>query len=161
MSDESKPGSGSTAAPSNSTPGVANPSTPTSATAAPSGVAPAGSPTVGTATAGTGVLTLTIKDKAVLYASYMSFLKEGGLFIPTARPFNMGEEISMVLHLIDETEKFPVTGTVVWITPKGAQGNRAPGIGVQFKGEEGKLVRNKIETYLAGALKSDKPTHSM
>lgn len=108
-----------------------------------------------------GVLTLTIKDKAVLYTSYMSFLKEGGLFIPTNRPFPMGEEVSMLLNLMDETEKLPVSGTIVWITPKGAQGNRAPGIGVQFKGDEGKLVRNKIETYLAGALKSDKPTHSL
>lgn len=108
-----------------------------------------------------GVLTLTIKDKAVLYTSYMSFLKEGGLFIPTNRPFRMGEEVSMLLNLMEETEKLPVSGTVVWITPKGAQGNRAPGIGVQFKGDEGKIVRNKIEPYLAGALKGDKPTHSM
>jgi type IV pilus assembly protein PilZ len=108
-----------------------------------------------------GVLTLTIKDKTVLYTSYMSFLKEGGLFIPTSRSFPMGEELSMLLNLMEEAEKLPVTGTVVWVTPKGAQGNRAPGIGVQFKGDEGKLVRNKIETYLAGTLKADKPTHSM
>lgn len=108
-----------------------------------------------------GILTLTIKDKAVLYTSYMPFLKEGGLFIPTSRAFSMGEEVSMLLNLMDEAEKLPVSGTVVWITPKGAQGNRAPGIGVQFKGDEGKIVRGKIETYLAGALKSDKPTHSM
>lgn len=107
-----------------------------------------------------GVLTLTIKDKAVLYATYMSFLKEGGLFIPTNRPIPLGEEIAMQLTLMEETEKFPVVGVVVWSTPKGAQGNRAPGVGVQFKGDEGKVVKNKIETYLAGALKSDKPTHT-
>lgn len=122
---------------------------------------PQSAPPEGTPHPALGVLTLTIKDKAVLYSSYMSFLKEGGLFIPTSRSFNMGEEISMVVHLMEETEKFPVKGNIVWITPKEAQGNRAPGIGVQFKGEEGKLLRNKIETYLAGALKSDKPTHSM
>ena len=29
-----------------------------------------------------GILSLTIKDKAVLYAAYMPFVKHGGLFIP-------------------------------------------------------------------------------
>ncbi len=108
-----------------------------------------------------GVLSLTIKDKAVLYTAYMTFSKDGGLFIPTQRAFPLGEEVSMLLTLMDETEKFPVLGTVVWITPKSALGNRAPGIGVQFKGEAGQLVRNKIETYLATELKSDKPTHTL
>lgn len=108
-----------------------------------------------------GVLSLTIKDKAVLYTAYLSFTQQGGLFIPTQRPFSLGDEVSMVLTLMEETEKFPVLGTVVWITPKGAQGNRAPGIGVQFKGEESQRVRNKIETFLAGALKSGNPTHTL
>lgn len=108
-----------------------------------------------------GVLTLTIKDKAVLYTVYMSFLKEGGLFIPTNRPFTLGEEVSMLLNLMAETEQLSVKGIVVWMTPKGAQGNRAAGIGVQFEGETGKLVRNKIETYLAGTLESEKPTHTL
>jgi type IV pilus assembly protein PilZ len=107
------------------------------------------------------VLSLAIKDKAILYTTYMGYLKEGGLFIPTTRPFLLGQEVSMLLTLMEEAEKFSVNGTVVWITPKGAQGNRAAGIGVQFKGEEGQKLRRKIETYLAAALKSDKPTHTL
>lgn len=107
------------------------------------------------------ILALTIKDKNILQSTYMSFLKEGGLFIPTSRQVPLGEEISMLLTLLDEPERLPVTGTVVWITPKGAQGNRAPGIGVQFKGPEGKIVRNKIEVYLAATLKSSNPTHTL
>ncbi len=108
-----------------------------------------------------GVLSLSIKDKGVLYTAYMSFLKKGGLFIPTKRAFSMSEEIIMLLTLMDEQESFTVHCSVVWITPASAQGNRAQGIGVQFTGEEGKQVRDKIETYLAGALKSDKPTHTL
>jgi type IV pilus assembly protein PilZ len=61
---------------------------------------------------------------------------------------------------MDEPDKIPVAGKVVWVTPKGAQGNRAAGIGVQFN-EEDETARNKIETYLAGSLSSDRPTHSM
>jgi len=107
------------------------------------------------------VLVLTIKDKAVLFSAYMSFLKEGGIFIPTQRPFTLGQEVQMLISLMDEPEKHPVLGTVVWITPQGAQGNRAPGIGVQFSGPDGKNVRNKIETYLANLQNSDKPTHTL
>jgi type IV pilus assembly protein PilZ len=107
------------------------------------------------------VLSLTIRDKAVLYATYMPFIKQGGLFIPTNKPYKLGDEVSMFLNLMEETEKLPLTAKIVWITPSGAQGNRAAGIGVQFQGEEGTKIRNKIETYLAGALKSERPTHTM
>ncbi len=107
------------------------------------------------------VLLLTIKDTTVLYGAYMSFLKEGGIFIPTQRSFALGDTVQMLIHLMEEPEKYPVLGTVVWITPMGAQGNRAPGIGVQFIGPEGKQLRNKIETYLAGTQHSDKHTHTL
>jgi type IV pilus assembly protein PilZ len=30
-----------------------------------------------------GILSLTIKDKSVLYAPYMAYIKKGGLIIPT------------------------------------------------------------------------------
>jgi type IV pilus assembly protein PilZ len=108
-----------------------------------------------------GALSLTIRDKAVLYATYMPFIKQGGIFIPTNKIYQLGDELLIILHLMEETEHFKVTGKVVWITPAGSQGNRTTGIGVQFQGEDGVKIRNKIETYLAGALQSDRPTHTM
>jgi len=107
-----------------------------------------------------GILSLSIKDKAVLYSAYMPFLKNGGLFIPTNRPYKINDEVFLLISLMDEPEKIPVVGTVVWITPPGAQGNRAAGIGVQFSDSDDTAVR-KIETYLAGVLESDRPTHTM
>ena len=107
-----------------------------------------------------GILSLTIRDKAVLYAAYMPFIQNGGLFIPTNKNYSLGDEVFMLLSLMDEAEKIPVAGKVIWITPKGAQGNRAAGIGVQFSGEDDNASK-KIETYLAGALESDRPTHTM
>ena len=107
-----------------------------------------------------GILTLTIKDKAVLYAAYMPFIKHGGLFIPTTKNYQLGDEVFLLLNLMDEPEKIPVAGKVIWVTPKGAQGNRAAGIGVQFNADD-ETAKNKIETYLAGALSSDRPTHTM
>lgn len=107
-----------------------------------------------------GILSLTIKDKAVLYAAYMPFVTNGGLFIPTGKSYKLGDEVFMLLSLMDEPEKIPVAGKVVWVTPKGAQGNRAAGIGVQFSDQDNIAV-SKIENYLAGMLSSDKPTHTM
>lgn len=108
-----------------------------------------------------GILSLTIKDKSALYAAYMPFIKNGGLFIPTTKSYQIGEEVFMLLTLMDEKEKLPVAGKIVWVTPKGAQSNRAAGIGVQFSDQDGGSARSKIETYLAGALKSDRQTHTM
>ena len=79
-----------------------------------------------------GILSLTIKDKAVLYSAYMPFLQYGGLFVPTNKTYDIGDEVFMLLTLMDEPEKIPIAGKVVWVTPRGAQGNRTAGIGVQF-----------------------------
>lgn len=109
-----------------------------------------------------GVLSLSIKDKNALYASYMSYVKGGGLFIPTAKPYLLGDEVFLLLTLMEETEKIPIAGKVIWITPRGAQGGRVAGIGIQFADDaSAKTARNKIETFLAGALKSDRNTHTM
>jgi type IV pilus assembly protein PilZ len=115
---------------------------------------------IGLGGAGRGILSLTIKDKAVLYAAYMPFVQGGGLFIPTNKAYQLGDEVFMLLSLMDEPEKTPLAGKVVWMTPKGAQGNRAAGIGVQFNDPDN-IAQRKIETYLAGSLESDRPTHTL
>ena len=108
-----------------------------------------------------GVLSLAIKEKAALYAAYMPFVKGGGLFIPTSKSFKIGDEVFMLLSLIDDPHKLKVVGRVAWITPV-TQGNRPQGIGVQFSEKDGGLdARNKIEGLLGGALKSARPTHTM
>ena len=108
-----------------------------------------------------GILSLTIKDKGALYAAYMPFVKNGGLFIPTNKKYQLGDEVFRLLTLMDDAERIPVAGRIVWITPQGAQGNKTAGIGVQFSDQDNGATRNKIETYLAGALQADRPTHTM
>lgn len=108
-----------------------------------------------------GVLSLAIKEKAALYAAYMPYLKDGGIFIPTNKPYQMGEEVFMLLTLLDDPMKLKVVGNVVWITPS-TQGSKPQGIGVQFNEKNGGLeARNKIEGLLGGAIKSTRPTHTM
>lgn len=109
-----------------------------------------------------GVLSLSIKEKSALFAAYMPFVKGGGLFIPTSKSYKMGEDVFMLLSLMEETAKLPVSGKVVWVTPQGAHGGRTQGVGVQFAfNESGKAAQNKIEVLLGGSLKSVRPTHTM
>jgi type IV pilus assembly protein PilZ len=108
-----------------------------------------------------GILSLSIKDKNALYAAYMPFVINGGLFIPTNRQYEMGQEVFMLLNLMEETERLPIAGKIIWKTPPGSEGYKTSGIGVQFSDQDGGMARNKIETYLAGALASDRSTHTM
>ena len=108
-----------------------------------------------------GVLSLAIKEKSALYAAYMPYVKGGGLFIPTNKSFKIGEEVFMLLSLVDDPIKLKVVGKVVWLTPV-AQANRPQGIGVQFSEKDGGIeVKNKIEAILGGALKANRATHTM
>jgi len=108
-----------------------------------------------------GILSLSIKEKNALYAAYMPFVINGGLFIPTKREYEMGEEVFMLLNLMDESERLPIAGKIIWTTPAGAEGYRAAGVGVQFSDQDGGAARNKIETYLAGTLESERSTHTL
>ena len=109
-----------------------------------------------------GILSLAIKDKASLFSSYMPFLKGGGLFVPTIKRYALQDEVFILLTLLEEPDRLPIAGKVVWITPPGAQGNRVAGIGVQFSETgDGEAARTRIEAVLAGILTQEKPTHTM
>ena len=109
-----------------------------------------------------GILSLKIKDQGALYNAYMPFLKGGGLFVPTAQSYQLGDEVVLLITLIEDSERMSVAGKVVWITPVGAQGNRTAGIGVQFNdSSDGDAARTKIESILGGMLNSERSTQTM
>jgi len=109
-----------------------------------------------------GIMSLAIKDKGSLYSAYMPYINGGGVFIPTNKAYQLGEEVFILMSLMEESEKMPVVGKVVWVSPPGGtHGHLIAGIGVQFTDNDGKAVRNKIETYLAGTAQSDRMTHTM
>ncbi|KTC89000.1 PilZ domain-containing protein [Fluoribacter dumoffii] len=100
-------------------------------------------------------------SESTLYSAYMPFVKGGGLFIRTHTNYQFGSEVKLSVKLMDEDEPYVVDGKIVWITPRGAQGNKVPGIGVQLIGENSRYICNKIETYLAGMLKSSQYTDTI
>ena len=110
-----------------------------------------------------GLLSLNIKGKSALYVSYMPFIKNGGMFIPSKKTseYILGDDIFVLLTIDDNKEKIPVAGKVAWITPSGAHANKTEGIGIQFSELDKGATKTKIEKMLAGALSSDRPSHTL
>ncbi|MBV8635162.1 MAG: pilus assembly protein PilZ [Burkholderiaceae bacterium] len=108
------------------------------------------------------VLSLPIKEKAALYAAYMPFLTNVGIFVPTTKPYKIGDEIYLILTLMEDVTKYPIAGKIAWITPAGANNSKAQGIGVHFSSDEsGRRVKSRIEEILGAALGSSRATHTL
>ena len=108
------------------------------------------------------VMQLAIKEKAALYAAYIPFFEDGGMFVPTAKEYRLGDDVYVLLTLPDDTQRYPVAGKVAWVTPARAAGNRTQGIGIQFpKDEKSRLLKARIEEILGTSLGSDRPTQTI
>ena len=105
-------------------------------------------------------LNLAIKDRMTLYECYMPFIRHGGLFVPSEQNLALGERVRISLHLMNEPEPLRTSGTVIWITPPGAQGNRTAGVGIGFDAG-GESLRRKIENRLGDAVASERHTHTL
>jgi len=82
------------------------------------------------------ILQLRLESKPIIYASYMSFLEYGGVFMPSNDKFAMGEEILLVLELVGpaKTEKLFIKTNVCWINanPSGSGAPQRRGLGVRL-----------------------------
>lgn len=119
-------------------------------------------PAAAGSTARPSVVQLAIKEKAALYAAYIPLFAEGGVFIPTARDYKLGDDIYVLLTLPEDNQRYPVAGKVAWVTPGRAAGNRTQGVGVRFPADEkSRLLKIKIEEILGAHLASDRPTQTI
>jgi type IV pilus assembly protein PilZ len=108
------------------------------------------------------VIQLAIKEKAALYAAYIPLFAEGGIFIPTSREYRLGDDVYVLLTLLDDPQRYPVAAKVAWITPLHAAGNRVAGVGVRFPADEkSRQLKQRIEEALGGSLASDRATHTI
>ena len=108
------------------------------------------------------VIQLASKEQAALYAAYIPLFAEGGIFIPTAREYKLGDDIYVLLSLPEDPQRYPVAGKVAWVTPAKAAGSRTQGVGIQFpKDEKSKQLKLKIEEILGAQVGSDRPTQTI
>lgn len=101
------------------------------------------------------------KNVKMLYAAYMPFVRDGGLFIPSRQEYPFGESVTLQVLLPEQNEAIEAEGKIIWETPKASHGGKPAGIGVQFTGKNKDYLLQQIETLLAGMLKSTEPTDTI
>ena len=141
-------------------------STPGASTFGPLGAAQAaaqaGQPGAAPAAGRPSVIQLVFKERGALYAAYMPALTDGGIFVPTQRECQLGDDMYLLITLPDEPQRYPVAGKVVWITPANASGGRTQGVGVRFPDDEKtRALKVRIEEILGTSLASPKPTQTL
>ena len=103
----------------------------------------------------------TLAAALALLAAYMPFLENGGLFVPTDKSAQLGDELYIILTLMDDATKTAIPGRVAWVTPAGAT-NRRQGIGIQFPNDDkSRVLKARIEEILGSALASERPTQTI
>jgi len=108
------------------------------------------------------VIQLSIKEKAALYAAYIPIFAEGGVFIPTAREYTLGDDVYVLLSLPEDMQRYPVAGKVAWVTPAKAAGGRTQGVGIVFpKDDKSRALKLKIEEILGAHMASERPTQTI
>ena len=110
------------------------------------------------------VLPFNIKEKGLLYATYMSMIQNGAIFVPTNKDLRLGDSVFVMLTLPEKLtgdERFPIHGKVIWWTPPRAMYQRVQGVGVQFPDSpESEHLRAKIESMLGAHIGSERETQT-
>ena len=107
------------------------------------------------------IIPMRFRSVNQLYKSYMPWFRNGGLFIPTTKRFQIGQEILLMVVLPESREKLPATGIVSWVTPGNSTGHKKPGVGVEFSDDDGMALRFRLEGLLGEHLKSGAPTYTL
>ena len=97
-----------------------------------------------------------------MYAAYIPMFTEGGVFIPTTREYNLGDDVYVLLSLPEDMQRYPVAGKVAWVTPAKASAGRTQGVGILFpKDEKSRALKLKIEEILGAHMASDRATQTV
>jgi type IV pilus assembly protein PilZ len=108
------------------------------------------------------VIQLVFREKGALYAAYVSLFADGGLFVPSTRDYQLGDDIYLLLSLPGDPQRYPVAGKVGWITPANASGGRTQGVGVRFPNDDKtRQLKARIEETLGTSISSSKPTQTL
>jgi type IV pilus assembly protein PilZ len=108
------------------------------------------------------VIQLVFREKGALYAAYVPIFSEGGLFVPSTRDYQLGDDIYLLLSLPGDPQRYPVAGKVGWITPPNTSGGRTQGVGVRFPNDDKtRQLKMKIEEILGTSIQSSKPTQTI
>jgi len=94
-------------------------------------------------------LEVSYRSMGSFLVSYSVDISQGGLFIETAMPKELGTEMELWLAIPGAEQEVRLKGTVVWIRRE-AQGDQPPGMGVKFKQVEvdcGQLIDQLVRHF--------------
>ena len=66
-----------------------------------------------------------------MFSEFSQNINEGGLFIETEQPLDLGEQVHLHFRLPGSPEPVKVTGRVAWIDEGGS--GEVPGMGIEFE----------------------------
>lgn len=108
-----------------------------------------------------GITTINYDTVEKLYASYLPFIQNGAIFIPSAQQQMLGEQVFVAITLPNSSERMPLTGKVVWVNHR-AQGQRPAGFAIQLgKDEAGLRIKHEIERLLVAKMNDTAPTFTL
>lgn len=108
-----------------------------------------------------GIITCNITDTQTLYNSYLSFVTNGGIFVPSTRIHNLGDDVFVAFTLPNSSDRYPLNGKIIWVNDKGTS-TKPAGFALQFGTDiNSQKMKNEIERQLAGMIESDKATYTM
>lgn len=104
------------------------------------------------------VIRLHFKERSALYQAYMSFSKDGGLYVPLGGELPlMQSKIFLLVELPESSQIYTASGKVTWIN-----NGRRKGVGVRLNPDEhSRALRIAIENTIAVNMKSNLPTFTM
>ena len=71
------------------------------------------------------VMQLAIKEKGALYAAYIPFFVEGGIFVPTPREYRLGDDVYVLLRKPSDAWRLPAASMGCGGTSSGAHASLA------------------------------------
>lgn len=107
--------------------------------------------------------TVIMADKKELYRSYMPFINGGALFIQfneeiTPAKIQPGQKVFLVFSMLDNKQKIPIQGKVVWISKYGV----VKGFGVAL-GDSAPMraLKENIENNITELMSKKEATYTM
>lgn len=92
---------------------------------------------------------LYFKARHHLYMSYMPDVQTFGLFVPTSRDLEIGQNIHVLLKILDEPERSFISARVIDKREAGNKAEKPKGLFLQFDDENSLELKNKIDELLS------------
>ncbi|AIA54881.1 Type IV pilus biogenesis protein PilZ [Acidithiobacillus caldus ATCC 51756] len=103
----------------------------------------------GSESTGARALSVVLRDAASVQRYFMPRIRGGGVLVETPNLLPMGTEVLLMISLPDNQPRAPVTGRVVWVTPRDNRDGYPAAIGIRFMNDRSGVL-TRIQNILSG-----------